>query len=50
VVLALEDGVTPPLGRLLARLGRWGWWALLPAVILYFGHRVACQQADLCLF
>jgi branched-chain amino acid transport system permease protein len=50
VVLVLEDGITPPLFRLLKRYQRWGWWVLLPAVILYFGHRVACQQADLCLF
>jgi branched-chain amino acid transport system permease protein len=50
VVLVLEDGITPPLFRLLRRHRRWGWWLLLPAVILYFGHRVACQQADLCLF
>ena len=49
VVLVLEDGVTPPLFRLLNRYRRWGWWVLLPAVILYFGYRVACQQADLCL-
>jgi ABC-type branched-subunit amino acid transport system permease subunit len=50
VVLALADGVTPPLFRLLDRYRRWAWWLLLPAVILYLGHRVACQQADLCLF
>jgi len=50
VVLALEDGITPPLFRLLKRHARWGWWIVLPAVILYFGHRVACQQADLCLY
>jgi branched-chain amino acid transport system permease protein len=50
VVLVLENGITPPLFRLLERHRRWGWWILLPAVILYFGHRVACQQADLCLF
>ncbi len=50
MVLVLEDGITPPLFRLLKRHQRWGWWVLLPAVILYFGHRVACQQADLCLF
>ena len=49
VVLVLEDGVTPPLFRLLDRYRRWGWWVLLPAVILYFGYRVACLQADLCL-
>jgi hypothetical protein len=49
-VLALEDGVTPPLFRLLERYRRWAWWLLLPAVILYLSHRVACQQADLCLF
>ncbi len=36
--------------RLLKRHRRWAWWLLLPAVILYLGHRVACQQADLCLF
>jgi branched-chain amino acid transport system permease protein len=50
VVLLLEDGITPPLNRLLKHHARWGWWIVLPAVILYFGHRVACQQADLCLF
>ena len=50
VVLALEDGITPPLFRLLKRHARWGWWIVLPAVILYFGHRIACQQADLCLY
>ena len=50
VVLVLEDGVTPPLSRLLKRHARWGWWILLPAVVFYFGHRVACQQADLCLY
>lgn len=49
VVLVLEDGITPPLYRLLQRHQRWGWYVLLPAVILYFGYRVACQQADLCL-
>ena len=41
---------TPPLFRLLQRHRRWAWWLLLPAVILYLGHRVACQQTDLCLF
>ncbi|HEX3178983.1 MAG TPA: hypothetical protein VHZ49_20065 [Methylomirabilota bacterium] len=50
VVLMLEDGITPPLFRLLKRHVRWGWWVLLPLVIFYFGHRAACQQADLCLF
>ena len=50
VVLVLKDGVTPPLFRALARHRRWGWWLLLPAVLVYFGHRVACQQADLCVF
>ena len=50
IVLALEDGVTPPLWRLLMRYRRWGWWVLLPAVVFYFGQRVACLQADLCLF
>jgi len=50
IVLVLEDGVTPPLFRLLKRHHRWAWWLLLPAVILYLGHRVACQQADLCIF
>lgn len=49
VVLALEDGITPPLFRLLQRYQRWGWYVLLPAVVLYFGYRVACQQADFCL-
>ena len=49
VVLLLADGVTPPLFRLLERHRRWAWWLLLPAVILYFGYRVACLQADLCL-
>jgi branched-chain amino acid transport system permease protein len=50
IVLALEDGITPPLFRALGRHARWGWWILLPLVVLYFGHRVACLQADLCLF
>jgi branched-chain amino acid transport system permease protein len=50
IVLALEDGVTPPLSRLLTRYRRWAWWVLLPAVVFYFGQRVACLQADLCLF
>lgn len=50
IVLALEDGITPPFFRLLRRWIRLGWWVLLPAVLFYFGHRVACQQADLCLF
>jgi len=50
IVLVLEDGITPPVFRLLTRYRRWGWWLLLPAVLLYFGQRVACQQADLCLF
>ena len=50
VVLVLKDGVTPPLFRVLARHRRWGWWLLLPAVLVYFGHRVACQQADLCVY
>jgi len=50
VVLALEDGITPPLFRLLKRHARWGWWIVLPAVIFYFGHRIACQQSDLCLY
>jgi branched-chain amino acid transport system permease protein len=50
IVLALEDGVTPTLSRLLTRYRRWGWWVLLPAVVFYFGQRVACLQADLCLF
>jgi branched-chain amino acid transport system permease protein len=50
IVLLLEDGVTPPLFRLLERYRRWAWWLLLPAVILYFGHRIACQQTEFCLF
>ena len=50
IVLVLEDGVTPPLFRLLKRHRRWAWWLFLPAVILYLGQRVACQQADLCVF
>ncbi len=50
IVLALEDGVTPPLWRLLTRYRRWGWWVLLPVVVFYFGQRVACLQADLCVF
>jgi branched-chain amino acid transport system permease protein len=50
VVLVLKDGITPPVFRLLQRYGRWGWWVLLPVVILYFAQRVACQQADLCVF
>jgi urea transport system permease protein len=50
IVLALEDGVTPPLSRLLTRYRRWAWWVLLPAVVFYFAQRVACLQADVCLF
>jgi ABC-type branched-subunit amino acid transport system permease subunit len=50
IVLALEDGVTPPLSRLLTRYRRWAWWVLLPAVVFYFAQRVACMQADVCLF
>jgi urea transport system permease protein len=50
MVLALEDGLTPPFSRLLTRWARWGWWVLLPVVVLYFGHRIACQRADLCLY
>ena len=50
VVLVLEDGITPPLFRLLKRYARWGWWILLPLVALYFAQRVACHQADLCLW
>jgi urea transport system permease protein len=50
IVLVLEDGITPPLFRLLERHRRWGWFVLLPLVVFYFAHRVACQQADLCLF
>lgn len=50
MVLALDDGLTPPLFRLLRRWARWGWWVLLPVVVFYFGHRVACQRADLCLY
>ena len=33
IVLVLEDGVTPPLFRLLKRHRRWAWWLFLPAVI-----------------
>ncbi len=50
IVLALEDGVTPPLSRLLTRYRRWAWWVLLPTVVFYFAQRVACMQADVCLF
>jgi urea transport system permease protein len=50
IVLLLEDGVTPPLFRLLQKYRLWAWWLLLPVVILYFGQRIACQQADLCVF
>jgi branched-chain amino acid transport system permease protein len=50
MVLLLKDGVTPPLARLLERRSRWGWWLLLPAVLLYFGHQVACRQWDRCLY
>jgi branched-chain amino acid transport system permease protein len=50
MVLALEDGLTPPLFRFLTRWARWGWWVLLPLVVFYFGHRVACLRADLCLY
>ncbi len=50
MVLLLKDGVTPPLARLLERRIGWGWWVLLPAVLLYFGHQVACRQWDRCLY
>jgi ABC-type branched-subunit amino acid transport system permease subunit len=50
IVLLLEDGLTPPVGRFLRRHARWGWWLLLPAMLLYIGHQVACRQADLCLY
>lgn len=50
VVLLLEDGVTPPLFRLLKRQLRWFWRLVLPAILLYLGFRIACRQADLCLF
>jgi branched-chain amino acid transport system permease protein len=49
MVLLLKDGVTPPLARLLERRVRWGWWVLLPAVLLFFGYQVACRQWDLCV-
>jgi urea transport system permease protein len=50
MVLLLRDGVTPPLFRALRRHQLVGWLVLLPAVLLYSGHQVACRQADLCLF
>jgi branched-chain amino acid transport system permease protein len=50
IVLLLEDGLTPPFFRLVRRRLRWCWWLLLPAVVFYFGERVACRQADLCLY
>jgi len=48
-VLLLKDGITPLLYRLLLRWERWAWWLLLPALIVYLGLRVACEQADVCL-
>jgi hypothetical protein len=50
MVLLLKDGITPPAFRLISGRPRLGWWLLLPAVLLYFGERVACRQADLCLY
>jgi branched-chain amino acid transport system permease protein len=50
VVLLLEDGITPSLFRLLKRQLRWFWRLVLPAILLYLGFRVACRQADFCLF
>ena len=49
-VLLLREGLTPALYRLLRRGERWAWWLLLPAVIAYLGLRIACRQADVCLF
>lgn len=49
-VLLLKDGITPPLTRQLARRPLIGWLLLLPVVIAFFGMKVACRQADLCLF
>jgi ABC-type branched-subunit amino acid transport system permease subunit len=50
IVLVLKDGIAPSLFRLLQRWERWVWWLLVPAVIAYLGERVACEQADLCLY
>lgn len=49
-VLILKDGITPSLYRLLQRRERWAWWLLLPAVIVYLGLQIACQQAQVCLY
>ncbi len=49
-VLLLKDGITPPLIRQLARRPRIALFLLLPAVIALFGIKVACRQADFCLF
>jgi len=49
-VLLLRDGMVPPAARALARWPRLAWLALLPAVLLLFASRVACRQADLCVF
>ena len=49
-VLILKDGITPPLLRQLARRPLIGWLLLLPALSAYFGLKVACRQADVCLF
>lgn len=49
-VLLLRDGITPLTLRLLRRQERLGWWLLVPAILLYFGERVACRQLDRCLY
>ena len=49
-VLLLRDGITPPIARTLARWPAIGWFVVLPLLTAYFVGRVACRQADLCLF
>jgi len=49
--LALEDGITPaavPAAQASRSLGMVD--RPPPPSIFYFGHRIACQQADLCLY
>ena len=48
-VLVLKEGLAPSLFGLLRRWERWGWLLLLPAVLLFLGLRVSCEQAGLCL-
>ncbi len=49
-VLILKEGITPPLLRQLARRPLIGWLVLFPAVGTFFVLKVACRQAEVCLF